>query len=275
MWCTVLVLPSGQKTRVVVSRSSEGETACLSSAFCSIHPRPNGYFKGEPSPLSPLTEVQSPHRNNKSVLAVLQELTDPVKMAPEINNVGLVCPWNGISRVQRLTQCWHTVHSSDLLLTLVLWNSCIPRQRTTMGRLLFICFSICDRANVGRRGLLEEVNEGILEPLGQRSVILILKDSTLWSGNVRPHNWLTLQQIRKQPKSQTPHWNAHWWLAVLKFNFSCLLCAAQWRNLITSLDVNGQVPLCYTLSLNACYSQLRGKSLLPSAVSVSTVTGGM
>jgi hypothetical protein len=52
-----------------------------------------------------------------------------------------------------------------------------------MGWLLFIYLAICDRVIVGRRGLLEEVNEEILEPRGQRSVTLILAESIHWSAN--------------------------------------------------------------------------------------------
>ena len=43
-------------------------------------------------------------------------------------------------------------------------------------------FAICDRVNEGRRGPLEEVSEESLEPLDQRSVILILENDVLQFG---------------------------------------------------------------------------------------------
>ena len=50
------------------------------------------------------------------------------------------------------------------------------------GRLPLPGFAICDRVNEGRRGPLEEVSEESLEPLDQRSVILILENDVLQFG---------------------------------------------------------------------------------------------
>lgn len=69
--------------------------------------------------------------------------------------------------------------SNGALFTSVLSNSHIPLQGTAMGRLLFTCFVIYYRVNVEKQGLLGEVNEGILEPQAQRSVIVTLEESIL------------------------------------------------------------------------------------------------
>lgn len=122
-------------------------------------------------------------------IGIWQAFTNPV---PYLANGNNTVDWTIVllseiihAEINTVLGTWQ--RNGNSLLSLVLFNLLINLPAVGEGRgggLPFTCFAMCDRVNEGRQGLLEEVNEGSLEPLDKRSVILMLENNILWFGNV-------------------------------------------------------------------------------------------
>lgn len=141
------------------------------------------------------------------------------------------------------------------MLSWILFNLLITLQaqagdRGRERRVAIYGFAFCDRVSEERQGLLEEVSEGSLELLDQRSVILTLENNVLWFGNVClliyniKLKFKIPQQILIYWNAQIIYWNTHQLVPlkkwILQFNFPNFL-SFRWTNVITHPNIKGEL----------------------------------
>lgn len=147
--------------------------------------------------------------------------------------------------------------STGSLFTLVLLNSRIPLRGTGMGRLIIYLFCNLwqgERGEAGPPGRGERGDPGAPGPKVSYSYVGG-ELSLVWGCMPLAVEYATNSSTdAKTTQITSTSLKCTLMLVILQFNSSCLLCAAQWRNLIAYLNVKGEMLSYNTPSLNVCYS---------------------